>query len=604
MTIYSILPQLQRAQDLHQSGRTDEAWTILLPLRKAIDNHGEALRLFALVAKSAGDFYEAAQALLRIASIENEPPDIIVALADLLSTAGKYDDSLKLWDSLVQKYPLFADAHLNRTVTAINAGKHDLALAAADEGLRLFPNHVPLIAAKATALKNVSRIVESVQLFEVAVAAEPNRAVTRSNQALALRAACRYEEACEAFAAAERLGMKGAQFHANWAAAALEAGRVEEAAQLYEQALRENPGHRESLKGLTRLDIEYRDAERAFEHYERSLEARAQSAEAWLDWSDALMNHYRTEEAADVLVRARAIHPGHMKIRTLASFLKGMAGDPNPALDQLEEDLNRDPGNVDILGSIQILAIRAKRFERAAEILEPWAVRDRTNQVPWSLLAIVWRMLGDEREHWLCDYERLVMVCDVPSPDRSLSPVDYAAAVAAVLDPLHQSLRAPGDQTLRGGTQTSGNLFDRPEPEIELFKQAVLEAAHLCLAELPDDPEHPFLARKSSRLGFSGSWSIRLGHSGHHVPHYHSMGWMSSAYYARLPPSTQAARDRHEGWIQFGVPPENFGLDLEPRRIVEPRPGRLVLFPSYLWHGTIPFQTGDRLTAAFDYVPL
>ncbi|HEV2043240.1 MAG TPA: putative 2OG-Fe(II) oxygenase [Sphingomicrobium sp.] len=49
-----------------------------------------------------------------------------------------------------------------------------------------------------------------------------------------------------------------------------------------------------------------------------------------------------------------------------------------------------------------------------------------------------------------------------------------------------------------------------------------------------------------------------------------------------------------------------FNLDLDARRVVEPRPGRLVLFPSYLWHGTIPFAAGagDRLTAAFDFQPL
>ena len=81
---------------------------------------------------------------------------------------------------------------------------------------------------------------------------------------------------------------------------------------------------------------------------------------------------------------------------------------------------------------------------------------------------------------------------------------------------------------------------------------------------------------------------------------------MSSAYYARLPVSDEAARRNHEGWIEFGRPPAMFNLDLDARRVVEPRPGRLVLFPSYLWHGTIPFAagTGDRLTAAFDFQPL
>jgi hypothetical protein len=37
---------------------------------------------------------------------------------------------------------------------------------------------------------------------------------------------------------------------------------------------------------------------------------------------------------------------------------------------------------------------------------------------------------------------------------------------------------------------------------------------------------------------------------------------------------------------------------------VQPVPGRLVLVPSYRWHGTVPFQSGDpRLTIAFDVVP-
>ena len=41
-----------------------------------------------------------------------------------------------------------------------------------------------------------------------------------------------------------------------------------------------------------------------------------------------------------------------------------------------------------------------------------------------------------------------------------------------------------------------------------------------------------------------------------------------------------------------------------PEHFVEPKPGMLALFPSYFWHGTVPFEDGGRrLTAAFDVVP-
>jgi hypothetical protein len=37
---------------------------------------------------------------------------------------------------------------------------------------------------------------------------------------------------------------------------------------------------------------------------------------------------------------------------------------------------------------------------------------------------------------------------------------------------------------------------------------------------------------------------------------------------------------------------------------VKPAVGKLVLFPSYFWHGTVPFQSQNmRLTVAFDVTP-
>ena len=64
----------------------------------------------------------------------------------------------------------------------------------------------------------------------------------------------------------------------------------------------------------------------------------------------------------------------------------------------------------------------------------------------------------------------------------------------------------------------------------------------------------------------------------------------------------EAASDA--GWIQFGQPMEELGLDLLPRRLIRPKPGYLALFPSYTWHGTVPFVDAEpRLTIAFDMQP-
>jgi uncharacterized protein (TIGR02466 family) len=100
----------------------------------------------------------------------------------------------------------------------------------------------------------------------------------------------------------------------------------------------------------------------------------------------------------------------------------------------------------------------------------------------------------------------------------------------------------------------------------------------------------------------SGSWSVRLTPGGHHVDHLHHSGWISSAFYVSLPASVRAEGD--EGSLRFGHPGTDTKPALEAEFRVKPQPGLLVLFPSYMWHGTESFGGDEpRLTIAFDVVP-
>ena len=59
-----------------------------------------------------------------------------------------------------------------------------------------------------------------------------------------------------------------------------------------------------------------------------------------------------------------------------------------------------------------------------------------------------------------------------------------------------------------------------------------------------------------------------------------------------------------QGWIKFGESNIGLGERDRPGRTVKPGVGKLVLFPSYFWHGTVPFTSDDmRLTIAFDVTP-
>jgi tetratricopeptide (TPR) repeat protein len=172
------------------------------------------------------------------------------------------------------------------------------------------------------------------------------------------------------------------------------------------------------------------------------------------------------------------------------------------------------------------------------------------------------------------------------------------AQLADAARALHVAEGQPLDQSVRSGTQTDGPLLWRIDPVIAAARAALSDAVAAYIARLPRAaPGDRFVARAPRHPRFVGSWSVRLGDGGFHEPHVHNEGWLSSALYLALPPLDAA---RHEGWLTIGEPQGSLGLALGPNRLIEPRPGRLVLFPSTSWHGTRPFGAGERLTIAFD----
>jgi len=179
----------------------------------------------------------------------------------------------------------------------------------------------------------------------------------------------------------------------------------------------------------------------------------------------------------------------------------------------------------------------------------------------------------------------------------------FNAELGTYLERMHPQTDAYLEQSLRGGTQTEGNLFGAGHILVEKLRARIEEALSSYIADLPADDRHPFLARRARNFRYAGAWSSLLRDRGFHVNHLHPVGWISSCYYVTVPEETKDPETRN-GWIKFGEPSLQVPLKNAIRRAVQPVPGRLVLFPSYMWHGTIPLRApSPRTTIAFDAIP-
>ncbi len=307
----------------------------------------------------------------------------------------------------------------------------------------------------------------------------------------------------------------------------------------------------------------------------------------------------KPDEAAQVLARIPDQLHDDPELLRLQARLCQRSGSPEEAAQAFTAALQRFPHHRELLLDATRLQIRRGDLPQAEQLVQKLLQYAPNDQEAWSYRSTIWKLSADERYAWLCDYQRFVGEQQLLGEGLEQ---DYIAELCDYLRGLHQSRHAPMDQTLRGGTQTPGALFNQPHPLIRTLvaRLQVLVGRHI--EQLPDDPGHPLLGRKSSHFVFNGSWSVRLTRQGYHINHNHRLGWLSSALYLALPPMD--AGEDHAGCLQLGQ--SNLGLGDEqdpPERIVVPSPGKLALFPSYLWHGTVPFQTeGERLTVAFDIV--
>jgi uncharacterized protein (TIGR02466 family) len=235
--------------------------------------------------------------------------------------------------------------------------------------------------------------------------------------------------------------------------------------------------------------------------------------------------------------------------------------------------------------------LRSGRARQASEALDPW-LEGAEAFLFWPYASIAWRMTEDPRSEWLEGDPRFIGVYDIA--DR-LPPLNE---LAPALRQLHTVRGEPLEQSLRGGTQTDGNLFQRIDPIFVRLREAIRETVAEHVAKLPPaDERHPLLSTKRGPIRFNGAWSVRLNEGGFHANHVHPLGWISSALYVTLPDDMGEGQ---AGVLTLGEPQAQLRVDLAPTKVVEPRPGRLVLFPAWMWHGTRPFGSGERMTVAFD----
>lgn len=429
---------------------------------------------------------------------------------------------------------------------------------------------------------------EAVQSFEKAAVLAPEDASIANGLArTSLEAGL---PAVELFERALQLDSSNGLAYLGLNAARIAEGRSDEAERDLVRLLERSPGFLDGHHQLAQLRAQQGLRDRAFESIGRAVEAHP--GEIGLRQA-----HLRLLLAGEDF---EGLHSQFLRARSDGFALPDIAGFGFISASEIGDAALAD----ELLGSIPLGGISpawiARHLLRNERVEEAAALVDREIAGPnsaemWTYAETVWRLKDDTRLAWLAGHAPLVSVFDL-EPELEAIPT-----LPDVLRAIHERSGQYLDQSVRGGTQTDGHLFSRIDPEIRAVRSMMSRAVDLYLERLADLPEdHPQKPPSAApALRFAGSWSVRLSGGGFHTSHVHPLGWISSAFYVRVP-ERSGADDAQAGWLSLGVPPEILGLGLEATQTIEAKPGRLVLFPSWMWHGTRSFGEGERLSIAFD----
>ena len=488
-------------------------------------------------------------------------------------------------------------------IAAFQAGEHE-------SGLDLLRTAVAFAPENAEARTNLGNILavldqpaDAEAAYKGAMAADPEYAEAAFNLGVLMEARDRPQEALDAYERALEISPAHAGAAQGRGNALKALKRLDDAQATYEALLAQNPALPEARTNLAAVLQELGDFEAAAREARRAFEADPDLLEAEYNYAIACQELGRYEEAITAYEHVLVEVPEHAPSALNIGYGLQQLGKLDEAADAFTRAIGIDPQFAKAHVNLADLRLQQGDPKAALEVCDAF-LKDHPAQTDLlAFRAIALSDLGEsEQVRELMDFGRFVHPVRVAPPEGYDGLEAFNDALCAhVL--AHPTLTfSPQSHATREGKH-SGELLAEPKGPIAGLEAEILKAASAYRDSLEDD-RHPFVARKPGDWTLS-VWGVVMQAAGHQIPHIHPAAWLSGVYYPKLPDIVGSDGGGKAGWIEFGRPPAHFHNAIEPEtHSVQPEPGLMVLFPSYFYHHTVPFESeGTRISIAFDLMP-
>lgn len=341
------------------------------------------------------------------------------------------------------------------------------------------------------------------------------------------------------------------------------------ASQIYQEVLHLFPDHPDALSSLAMIESHKKRPAEAIKLLRRAISSVDDNAGYYMNLGSALSQIGEMDDAASAYIQAIALAPTY----------------PDPYYNL--GDLYLSTGRPDDAIAVFDACIKARGRDFHALAYKAHALRDANK--------------ADEAA-FLLDRSLFIKRYKFDAPEGYDNLADLNATLAHHVS-THQSIQANVRSTVNG--DHTGELLSPPLGPMKQMENVINEAIGWYVQQLPNLPEHPFIQHCPTAWHLT-AWGVVLKNKGHERSHIHPNGWLSGVFYLQLPEVIDDAQFKPQGWLEFGRPTADLHIQTpQETEAFKPEYGSIILFPSYFYHGTIPFKSKEkRICISFDAEPI
>ena len=408
--------------------------------------------------------------------------------------------------------------------------------------------------------------------------------------------------------------------------------QLDDAAASYKKAIQIKPDFFEAFGNLGTVLQAQGKLNAAIESYQKGSKINPQDARAYFNLGTALRDNGALNDAINSYKKAIALFANYTDAHNNLGETLRDSGDMDAAVKSYQAALLLNPSHAQANYNMAEFLVLAKQFAQAIPYFEASQLDD------WQEKCLYCLYKAEDFEAFKTRRDALIATLpanqhcspflatlsthysiNFKSADpyqfcangldfvyhQSLPELTSGSLLKELLHDIHTADIAERKQgRLTNGQQSAGNLFKRNESSFQSLA-ALIKQQFLAYKQHFADADCALIQAFPDELEFTSSWYVKMQQGGHLNAHIHEIGWISGAVYLAMPPTNGL-----ESAFEYGTHGDDYPI-LAPQNALSfptaqimPKVGDIVLFPSSLFHRTIPFNSVDsRICIAFDLKP-